>query len=183
MAGQDFNKLWSDSIDISSGPFKFESWQKGTQLTLVKNTAYKSGPASKLDRIVFRYLAGASQFQALKSDEGQVVEPQPQVQIVDFYKDKKFKVDAGAGHPWEHIDFQQGAKAHPALKQKFVRQAIITGINRAQLREVLYVKTGPGGLGEADARPAKPHLQAVRAAVQAGTSRGGSSASGTRSRS
>ncbi len=32
VAGQDFNKLWSDSIDISSGPFKFQSWQKGTQL-------------------------------------------------------------------------------------------------------------------------------------------------------
>ena len=142
VAGQDFNKLWSDSLDIASGPYKFGSWQKGTQLTLLKNTAYKSGKASTLDRIVFRYLAGASQFQALQSGEGEVVEPQPQVQIVDFYKDKQFKVDAGAGYQWEHIDFQQGAKAHPALKQKFVRQAIITGINRSQIREVLYVKTG-----------------------------------------
>ncbi len=108
----------------------------------MKNPAYKAGPAAKLDRIVFRYLAGASQFQALKSGEGDVVEPQPQVQIVDFYKDSKFKVQAGAGYQWEHIDFQQGAKAHPALKKAFVRQAIITGINRAQIREVLYVKTG-----------------------------------------
>jgi glutathione transport system substrate-binding protein len=142
VAGQDFNKLWSDSLDISSGPFKFGSWQKGTQLTIVKNPAYKSGPAAKIDRIVFRYLAGASQFQALKSGEGQVVEPQPQVQIVDFYKDNKFKVQAGSGYQWEHIDFQQGAKAHPALKKKYVRQAIITGINRSQIREVLYIKTG-----------------------------------------
>jgi glutathione transport system substrate-binding protein len=142
VAGQDFNKLWSDSLDIASGPFKFGSWQKGTQLTIVKNPAWKAGPAPKIDRIVFRYLAGASQFQALKSGEGQVVEPQPQVQIVDFYKDNKFKVQAGASYQWEHIDFQQGAKAHPALKQAYVRQAIITGINRAQIREVLYVKTG-----------------------------------------
>ena len=142
VAGQDFNKLWSDSIDISSGPFKFQSWQKGTQLTLVKNPAFKAGPAAKLDRIVFRYIAGASQFQALKGGEGDVVEPQPQVQIVDFYKDSKFKVQVGPSYQWEHLDFQQGAKAHPALKKKFVRQAIITGINRAQIREVLYVKTG-----------------------------------------
>jgi ABC-type transport system substrate-binding protein len=140
--GVDFNKLWSDSVDIASGPYKFGSWQKGTQLTILKNPAWKAGPASKLDRIVFRYLAGASQFQALKSNEGQVVEPQPQVQIVDFYKDSKFKVFAGAGYQWEHIDFQQGAKAHPALKKAYVRQAIITGINRSQIREVLYVKTG-----------------------------------------
>ena len=142
IAGQDFNKLWSNSIDISSGPFKFGSWQKGTQLTIVKNPAFRAGAQAKLDRIVFRYIAGASQFQALKSGEGDVVEPQPQVQIVDFYKDSKFKVQVGPSYQWEHLDFQQGAKAHPALKKKYVRQAIITGINRAQIREVLYVKTG-----------------------------------------
>jgi peptide/nickel transport system substrate-binding protein len=142
VVGQDFNKLWSDSIDISSGAFKFGSWQKGTQLTILKNGAYAAGPKAKLDRIVVRYLAGASQFQALKSGEGEVVEPQPQVQIVDFYKDKGFNVQAGSGYQWEHIDFQQGAKAHPALKLKYVRQAIIQGINRAQVRDVLYVKTG-----------------------------------------
>jgi len=142
VAGQDFNKLWADSIDISSGPFKFQSWQKGTQLSIVKNAAFKAGQSAKLDRIVFRYIAGASQFQALKSGEGDVVEPQPQIQIVDFYKDSKFKVQVGPGYQWEHLDFQQGAKAHPALKKKFVRQAIIQGINRAQIREVLYVKTG-----------------------------------------
>jgi peptide/nickel transport system substrate-binding protein len=142
VAGQDFNKYWADSIDISSGPFKFQSWQKGTQLTIVKNPAFKAAPAAKLDRIVFRYIAGASQFQALKSGEGDVVEPQPQIQIVDFYKDNKFKVQVGPGYQWEHLDFNSGAKAHPALKKKFVRQAIITGINRSQIREVLYVKTG-----------------------------------------
>ena len=51
-------------------------------------------------------------------------------------------MQGGASYSWEHLEFQQGAKAHPALKKKFVRQAIITGINRAQIREVLYVKTG-----------------------------------------
>lgn len=143
VAGQDFNKLWSDSIDISSGPFKFQSWQKGTQLTMVKNPAYRAGPPAKVDRIVFRYIAGASQYQALKSGEGDVIDAvSPQIQIVDFYKDSKFKVQGGASYSWEHLEFQQGAKAHPALKKKFVRQAIITGINRAQIREVLYVKTG-----------------------------------------
>ena len=143
VAGQDFNKLWADSIDISSGPFKFQSWQKGTQLTIVKNQAFKAGASAKLDRIVFRYITGPSQYQALKSGEGDVIDAvSPQIQIVDFYKDPKFKVQGGASYSWEHLDFQQGAEAHPALKKKFVRQAIIQGINRAQIREVLYVKTG-----------------------------------------
>ena len=142
VAGVDFNKLWNDSIDIASGPFKFQSWQQGTQLTIVKNPAFKAGTPAKLDRVVFRFIAGASEFQALQSGEADVMEPQPQVQIVDFYKNSKFKVQAGQGYQWEHLDFQQGAAAHPALKQKYVRQAIITGINRSQLREVLYVKSG-----------------------------------------
>jgi len=142
VAGQDFNKLWQDSIDISSGPFKFSSWQRGTQLTIVKNPAFKAGASAKIDRIVFKYIAGASQFQALKSGEGDVVEPQPQIQIVDFQSDPKFKVQSGPGYQWEHIDFQQGEKAAPALKLKYVRQAFIQGINRAQIREVLYVKPG-----------------------------------------
>ena len=142
VTGVDFDKLWQDSIDIASGPFKFQSWQRGTQMTLVKNPAFKAGQSAKLDRIVFRFIAGASEFQALQSGEADVMEPQPQVQIVDFYKNSKFKVQAGQGYQWEHLDFQQGAKAHPALKKKYVRHAIITGINRSQLREVLYVKTG-----------------------------------------
>ncbi|CAN5121044.1 hypothetical protein BH20ACT13_BH20ACT13_21690 [soil metagenome] len=143
VAGQYFNKLWADSVDISSGPFKFQSWQKGTQLTLVKNAAFKAGQAAKLDRLVYRYISGPSQYQALKSGEGDVIDAvSPQIQIVDFYKDSRFKVQGGASYSWEHLDFQQGAKAHPALKKKFVRQAIIQGINRAQIREVLYVKTG-----------------------------------------
>ncbi len=143
VAGQDFDKLWADSVDISSGPFKFQSWQKGTQLTLVKNGAFKAGPAAKLDRLVYRYISGPSQYQALKSGEGDIIDAvSPQIQIVDFYKDSRFKVQGGASYSWEHLDFQQGAKAHPALKKKFVRQAIIQGINRAQIREVLYIKTG-----------------------------------------
>ncbi len=142
VAGQDFNNLWQDSMDIASGPFKWQSWQRGTQMTLVKNPRFRASTPAKIDRLVFRFIAGSSEFQALQSGEADVMEPQPQVQIVDFYKNNKFTVQAGQGYQWEHLDFQQGAKAHPALKKKFVRQAIIQGINRAQLREVLYVKTG-----------------------------------------
>ena len=41
-------------IDIASGPFKFQSWQRGTQMTLVKNPAFKAGSPAKIDRLVFR---------------------------------------------------------------------------------------------------------------------------------
>ena len=86
--------MFLNSVPVSSGPWKFSSWQKGVQITVVKNPAYKAGPAMKLDRLVFRYILDTnSRFQALKAGEGQVMEPQPQLQIADFMKDSKFKVD------------------------------------------------------------------------------------------
>ena len=55
-------------LDIASGPFRFVSWQKGTQLILAKNNAYTAGPKAKVDRVVFRYIPStASLFQALNA--------------------------------------------------------------------------------------------------------------------
>ncbi len=152
MAGQNFNDLYRNSIDVASGPFKFVSWQKGTQLVLAKNTAFTAGPKAKVDRVIFRYIPSTpSLFQALQSGEIQVTEPQPQLQIVDIRKNSRFKVQSGPGYFWEHMDIQFGPKGHPALKQAFVRQAIITGINRNQIKQALYVS--PGLVGSAKELP------------------------------
>jgi peptide/nickel transport system substrate-binding protein len=144
IAGKDFNKVWADDIGPASGPYKFVSWVKGQQITIAKNTAYKAGPAAKLDRIVFRFIPNtATQFQALRSGEVQVTEPQFQLQIKDFLNDSKINVQSGPGFFYEHIDFQFGAKGHPALKQPYVRKAIITGINRAQISQAIYGQVLP----------------------------------------
>jgi peptide/nickel transport system substrate-binding protein len=143
LAGKDFNELWRNGIDIASGPFRFVSWQKGTQLTLGRNNAFSAGPKAKLDRVVFRYIPSTpSLFQALQSGEIDETEPQPQLQIVDIRKNPKFKVQSGPGYFWEHLDIQFGPKGAPALKRKYVRQALITGINRAQIRQALYIAPG-----------------------------------------
>jgi peptide/nickel transport system substrate-binding protein len=145
IAGQDMNQMFLNSISVSSGPWKFGSWQKGTQLTVLKNNAFTAGAKMKLDRVVFRYILDTNaRFQALKAGEGQVMEPQPQLQIADFLKDKKFVVDQKIGYAWEHVDIQYGPQGHPALKQPYVRQALITGINRAQISGALYATIAPG---------------------------------------
>jgi len=139
LAGKDFNKMWADSIEPASGPYRFVSWVKGQQITIAKNTAYKAGPTSKLDRIIFRFIPNtATQFQALRAGEVQITNPQFQLQIKDFLNDSKINVQQGSGFFYEHIDFQFGAKGHPALKQPYVRKAIITGINRAAIGKAIY---------------------------------------------
>ena len=72
------------------------------------------------------------------------MEPQPQLQIADFLKDKKFVVDRKIGFAWEHIDVEFGNQGHPALKRAFVRQALITGMNRTQIAQALYGTIAPG---------------------------------------
>jgi len=145
IAGQDMNKTFLTSIGVSSGPWLFDTWQKGVQLAVKKNGKFKAGPAMKLDRVVFRYILDTNaRFQALKAGEGQVMEPQPQLQIADFLTDKKFVVDQKIGYAWEHVDIQFGPQGHLALKQPYVRKALITGINRKQIAGALYATIAPG---------------------------------------
>lgn len=143
--GKDMNAMFLNSVPVSSGPWLFQSLQKGVQITVRKNPRFRAGPQMKLDRMVFRYILDTnSRFQALKAGEGQVMEPQPQLQIADFMKDSKFKVDTKTGYTYEHIDIQFGAKGHPALKQPYVRQALIAGMNRSQVASALYGEISKG---------------------------------------
>jgi peptide/nickel transport system substrate-binding protein len=143
IAGKNMNQEHLNSVPVSNGPWRFQSWQKGVQLTVVKNNRYKAGPPMKLDRVVWRYILDTNaRFQALRAGEGQAMESQAQPQIASFMSDSKFKVDARIGFSHEHIDIQFGAKGHPALKKHFVREALITGMNRAQVAKALYIDQG-----------------------------------------
>ena len=143
--GKNMNQMFNSSIPVSSGPWKFQSWQKGVQLTLVRNPRFKAGPAMKVDRVVFRYILDTNaRFQALKAGEGQLMEPQPQLQIADFLRDPDFRVQTAPEYAFEHIDIQLGPKGHSALKLPYVRQALITGINRKQIASALYRSIAPG---------------------------------------
>ena len=143
LRGANVNTLYQSSLDVSSGPYRFSSWQKGTQLVLVKNATFRAGPQARLDRLVFRYIPNtASLFQSLRSNEIQVTEPQPQLQIVEIRRNSSYRVQSGPGYFFEHMDLQQGPQGHPALKRKYVRQALIRSINRADVRNALYVNSG-----------------------------------------
>jgi peptide/nickel transport system substrate-binding protein len=143
--GKNMNQMFNNSIPVSSGPWKFQSWQKGVQLTLVKNPRFKAGPPMKLDRVVFRYILDTNaRFQAMKAGEGQIMEPQPQLQIADFLNDRNFEVQTSPEYAFEHVDIQLGNRGHPALRLPYVRQALITGINRKQIATALYRTIAPG---------------------------------------
>jgi len=145
IAGQDMNQMFLNSVPVSSGPWLFDSWQKGVQLSVKANPKFTAGPKMKISRLVFRYILDTNaRFQALKAGEGQVMEPQPQLQIADFLTDKKFVVDKKIGYTYEHLDIQLGPLGALALKQPYVRQALVQGINRQQIANALYATIAPG---------------------------------------
>jgi glutathione transport system substrate-binding protein len=142
--GQDMNQMFNNSIPVSSGPWRFQSWQKGVQLTVVKNNRFKAGKPMVLDRVVWRYILDTnSRFQALKANEGQAMQSQPQLQIAGFLTDRNFVVNKRPEYAFEHLDIQFGPQGHAALKQLYVRQALVQGINRAQIASAIYRTIAP----------------------------------------
>ncbi len=138
--GEAFNTTWSDAIDnpetgepIASGPFIFDEWRRGQQLSLVRNESYEqyAGRNAYLDRIVYRFIPDFdTMVQQLRGGEVDAMNPQPQLDLVQQIEEMDNVVlDIDAGPVWEHIDFQG---THPALSNEYVRRAIAMSIDRQQ---------------------------------------------------
>jgi len=48
------------SKPIGTGPFKFESWVKGSAVTLVKDDAYRNASAVKMKKVTFRFISDSA---------------------------------------------------------------------------------------------------------------------------
>ena len=83
LEGKDRDKEMANGYTWSGGPWKIESWQKGSQITLIPNDKYW-GPKPKLDKVVFKFIADTSaEFQAFKAGEVLGIYPQPQLDAID----------------------------------------------------------------------------------------------------
>ncbi len=152
LAGEDFDKVWKDRIDnpktgrpIASGPFIWASWESGSRLTLARNAHYW-GKKAYLDRLVFRFLLPdfGAQIRAVRAGEVDLIQGQGSVPVSDLRNSAGIRVQPGSRNVWENIEFQLGAKGHPALKRLFVRQAIAYAIDRRALTSGLYKEIAPG---------------------------------------
>ena len=133
LEGENFNKVWNDEITASSGPFEFDSWDKGQQITLKRNENWWGGTAS-LDEVVIKFYPDSNtQVQALKGDEVDMFYPQPQLDLVEQVAEiDGITTEVNSGTVWEHIDFQNQT---PPLDKVYVRQAIAKAIDRDAIVE------------------------------------------------
>jgi len=142
-----WNKGWAlnpgqlkKGIMPSSGPYTIDSWSSGQSLTLKANPKWWGTPP-KTGTIVLRYIAGNQMAQALQNSEAQIMDPQPQTDIVNQLKGMGSQVNFTTGEQfsWEHVDFNFKGE----FKDKSLREAFAKCIPRQQIIDNLIKPQNP----------------------------------------
>jgi peptide/nickel transport system substrate-binding protein len=152
LLGEDLKSIWVDTIDnpktgepIGSGPFLVGHWERGKQLTLVRNPRYWGPHPAYLERLVYRF--GVPGFlgppaEVLRKGD------------VDIYwsgvgRQEDYRPIPGyRRHFWpggnlEHVAIRVGSGGHPALRSKLVRRALAYGIDREEIVRMLFGQVDP----------------------------------------
>lgn len=142
LEGKDRAAIMTDGYDFSGGPWKIESWNRGTSATLVPNENYW-GDKPNLDKVTYLFLPDTTAaFQALKSGQVDVLYPSPQLdaisQIETGLPGVNSQVDARSGS-LEAVWFNNAAFP---FDSKAVRQAVAYSIDREAIVERLFGSLG-----------------------------------------
>jgi len=114
---------------IGTGPFKFESWAKGTSITLVKSDGYRNAASVKLKKVTFRFINDpAAQVAALLAGD---IDGMPRFGAVQslkqFQSDPRFSVVIGGTEGKTIVTINNKRKPFDDVR---VRRAIAAAIDR-----------------------------------------------------
>ncbi len=73
---------------VGTGAFKFQSWEKGRQIELVRNENYWGPASSHVDRLVFKFLPMERQVEALLKGEVDILTSLPGTQTLDVQQNQ-----------------------------------------------------------------------------------------------
>ena len=148
LRGENLDEVWSDRIvnpktgtPIGNGPFLVKHWERGKQLTLVRNPRYWGQHSAYLDRIVFRYSADSAEIAELfRKGQAKIGQWQFNTELAsELRRVPGVKLLFAPDSPgWEHLDIRIGPGGHPALRNKLVRRALAYGINRVAIARMLF---------------------------------------------
>jgi len=123
-----------------TGPFKFESWERGQALTMVRNDDYWGDFEGNIQTLIFQPIADpAARLQALQNGEIQgydLVDPQD-YETIDG--DENLQLLNRPPFTVGYVGFNQ---AVAPLDQLEVRQAIAHSINRQEVVDAFYAGQG-----------------------------------------
>jgi len=114
---------------IGTGPFKFDSWAKGSSVTLVKNDAFRNAAAIKMKKVTFRFINDpAAQVAALLAGD---IDGMPRFgalqSLKQFQSDARFSVTPGGTEGKTIVSINNKKKPFDDVR---VRRAIAAAIDR-----------------------------------------------------
>jgi peptide/nickel transport system substrate-binding protein len=132
-------ELLDEALMPSSGPYKISEWIAGESLTLTLNEDYY-GPAPANDSVVFRFLDQDQMAQALQNGEVDVIDPQPNPDLLNQLEGMAgVVVETADQFVYEHLDFNMGPDqpfADRDLREAFAlcvpRERIVENLIRPQ---------------------------------------------------
>ncbi|WP_084958539.1 ABC transporter family substrate-binding protein [Thermoactinospora rubra] len=142
-----FNTIWvvdgalpsADKIP-ASGPYKIQSMQAGQSVTLVANDKYWGEPP-KTKTLIQRVIPEDQQVQALQNGEVQVIEPQPNTDLVKQLEGLQgITVKTGDSFTYEHLDFNFDSSP---FKDKALREAFALCVPRQLIVDNLIKPVSP----------------------------------------
>lgn len=150
LEGQDFNAAWlsdynnKQGVSIASGPFKIQSYTKGQNIVMVRNSSF-FGKRPSIDRITFRFITVTdSEIQAIRGAEVDAIYPQPQLQLAALRGQSGLRIQTNAGASLEHIDINVGqGNSNPLLGKLWFRQAIAYSLDRNAMVKQLFRTLNP----------------------------------------
>jgi len=137
--GRDFGRN-----PVGTGAFRFVEWIQGNRVSVQRNAQYWNGRAIRSTGIVFTDFPEPAVADArLRGGDLDVValEGLPAEDILAFQKDPAYRVVTSPAYRWEAIQMKVDV---PPFDNRNLRQAIMYGLNREQIRTVIY-----RGLGKA----------------------------------
>jgi peptide/nickel transport system substrate-binding protein len=122
-------------VMLSGGPYAIDDFQVEQSLTLVRNPHYW-GPPATVGKIVFRIISDdTAQVQALAKQEVQVIQPQPDPDLLNQLKGMSGVTSSvESGFTFEHFDFNF---QNPLFQDRAVRQAIAYCLPRQEILDKL----------------------------------------------
>jgi peptide/nickel transport system substrate-binding protein len=150
LRGRNLEEIWRDGIvnprtgaPIGSGPFLLRSWERGRQMTFVRNPRYWGPRTAYLDRIVFRFCRAC---RALPPDEAIAALGQADADIVqadpaaasELRRIPGTKIAAVPLWGVDHLALNRGPGGHPALRDRRVRRALAYGIDRVGIARAIF---------------------------------------------
>lgn len=125
-----------------TGPFRFQSWQPGEQLVLVRNDKYW-GEKPRIDQLVFKVVPeDSSRTLMLLSGQADVISGVPSVMVKRLQTNDKVRVIRRTGYRTIYLGMNLAVKPFDDIR---VRQAVAHALNKPAL--VQGVLSGIGTLG------------------------------------